>query len=76
MSDTYGVSFSMVAMTVILTSNFAFMLPIGTPASAIAYSSGFITIGDMARTGFSLSLLGMIAFAILLFFYWPMIGYH
>ena len=76
MSDTYGVSFSMVAMTVILTSNFAFMLPIGTPASAIAYSSGFITIGDMARTGFSLSLLGMIAFAVLLFFYWPMIGYH
>ena len=76
MSDTYGVSFSMVAMTVILTSNFAFMLPSGTPASAIAYSSGFITIGDMARTGFSLSLLGMIAFAILLFFYWPMIGYH
>ena len=76
MSDTYGVSFSMVAMTVILTSNFAFMLPIGTPASAIAYSSGFITIGDMARTGFSLSLLGMIAFAILLFSYWPMIGYH
>ena len=76
MSDTYGVSFSMVAMTVILTSNFAFMLPIGTPASAIAYSSGFITIGDMARTGFSLILLGMIAFAILLFFYWPMIGYH
>jgi sodium-dependent dicarboxylate transporter 2/3/5 len=76
MSDTYGVSFSMVAMTVILTSNFAFMLPIGTPASAIAYSSGFITIGDMARTGFSLILLGMIAFAMLLFFYWPMIGYH
>ena len=76
MSDTYGVSFSLVAMTVILTSNFAFMLPIGTPASAIAYSSGFITIGDMARTGFSLSLLGMIAFAMLLFFYWPMIGYH
>jgi sodium-dependent dicarboxylate transporter 2/3/5 len=52
------------------------MLPIGTPASAIAYSSGFITIGDMARTGFLLSLLGMIAFAVLLFFYWPMIGYY
>ena len=76
MSDSYGVSSSMVAMTVILTSNFAFMLPIGTPASAIAYSSGFITIGDMARKGFFLSLLGMVAFTVLLFFYWPMIGYH
>jgi len=76
MSDTYGISPSMVAMTVILTSNFAFMLPIGTPASAVAYSSRFINIGEMVRTGALLSLLGMIAFATLLFFYWPLLGYH
>ena len=76
MSDTYGISPSMVAMTVILTSNFAFMLPIGTPASAVAYSSRFISIGEMVRTGSVLSLLGMVAFATLLFFYWPLLGYH
>jgi len=76
MSDTYGISPSMVAMTVILTSNFAFILPIGTPASAIAYSSHFISIGEMFRTGSLLSLFGMFAFAVLLFFYWPILGYH
>ena len=76
MSDTYGISPSMVAMTVILTSNFAFMLPIGTPASAVAYSSRFISIGEMVRTGSLLSLLGMVAFATLLFFYWPVLGYN
>jgi sodium-dependent dicarboxylate transporter 2/3/5 len=76
MSDSYGISPSMVAMTVILTSNFAFMLPIGTPASAVAYSSRFITIGEMIRTGSLLSFLGMVAFMMLLFFYWPMLGYH
>ena len=76
MSDSYGISPSMVAMTVILTSNFAFMLPIGTPASAVAYSSRFITIGEMVRTGSLLSFLGMVAFMLLLFFYWPMLGYH
>ena len=76
MSDTYGISPSMVAMTVILTSNFAFMLPIGTPASAVAYSSRFITLGEMVRTGSLLSLLGMVAFATLLFFYWPLLGYY
>ena len=76
MSDTYGISPSMVAMTVILTSNFAFMLPIGTPASAVAYSSRFISIGEMVRTGSLLSLLGVVAFATLLFFYWPLLGYH
>ena len=76
MSDTYGLSPSMVAMTVILTSNFAFILPIGTPASAIAYSSRFISIGEMVRTGSLLSLFGLVAFATLLFFYWPILGYH
>ena len=76
MSDTYGISPSMVAMTVILTSNFAFMLPIGTPASAVAYSSRFISIGEMVRTGSLLSLFGMVAFATLLFFYWPLLGYN
>jgi sodium-dependent dicarboxylate transporter 2/3/5 len=76
MSDTYGISPSMVAMTVILTSNFAFMLPIGTPASAVAYSSRFISIREMVRTGSLLSLLGVVAFATLLFFYWPLLGYH
>jgi len=76
MSDTYGISPSMVAMTVILTSNFAFILPIGTPASAVAYSSRFISIREMVWTGSLLSLLGMVAFATLLFFYWPLLGYH
>jgi len=76
MSGTYGISPSMVAMTVILASNFAFMLPIGTPASAVAYSSRFISIGEMVRTGSLLSLLGVVAFATLLFFYWPLLGYH
>jgi len=76
MCDTYGISPSMAAMAVILPSNFAFMLPVGTPASAIAYSSRYISVGEMLRTGFILSLLGVVAFAVLLFFYWPMIGYR
>ena len=76
MCDTYGISPSMAAMSVILPSNFAFMLPVGTPASAIAYSSRFISVGEMIRTGSILSLLGVVAFTILLFLYWPMIGYR
>jgi hypothetical protein len=30
----------------------------------------------MVRTGSLLSLLGVVAFATLLFFYWPLLGYH
>ncbi|MCH8156558.1 MAG: DASS family sodium-coupled anion symporter [Nitrospinae bacterium] len=74
--DEYGIGPSVAAMAVILPSNFAFILPIATPASALAYSSRYINIGEMMRSGFILSLLGMVAFAGVLFIYWPLIGFN
>jgi sodium-dependent dicarboxylate transporter 2/3/5 len=76
MCPTYGISPALATMTVILPSNFAFILPIATPASALAYSSRFLSLGEMIRAGTILSLLGMIAYLFLLFFYWPMIGFN
>ena len=35
----------------------AFMLPVATPPNAIAYASGEIAAGDMAKAGFVLNLL-------------------
>jgi len=37
----------------------AFMLPIGTPPNAIVFSSGVLSMGDMARKGFLLNLIGV-----------------
>lgn len=37
----------------------AFMLPIGTPPNAIVFSSGLLSMGDMARKGFVLNLIGI-----------------
>jgi len=76
MCPTYGISPVLATMTVILPSNFAFILPIATPASALAYSSRFLSLGEMIRAGTILSLLGMMAYFFLLFFYWPMIGFN
>jgi solute carrier family 13 (sodium-dependent dicarboxylate transporter), member 2/3/5 len=38
----------------------AFMLPVGTPPNAIVFSSGAVTIGQMARGGFVLNLVGVV----------------
>lgn len=37
----------------------AFMLPVGTPPNAIAFSTGAVTINQMARGGFVLNLVGI-----------------
>ena len=41
-----------------LGASFAFMLPVATPPNAIVFASRQITIGQMARTGLVLNLLG------------------
>lgn len=38
----------------------AFMLPVGTPPNAIVFSTGAVTIAQMARGGFVLNLLGIL----------------
>jgi sodium-dependent dicarboxylate transporter 2/3/5 len=75
MCDAYGISPALATLTVILPSNFAFILPIATPASALAYSARYFSLGEMVRAGTLLSLLGMGCYLFLLYFYWPLIGF-
>jgi sodium-dependent dicarboxylate transporter 2/3/5 len=42
-----------------LAATCAFMLPVGTPPNAIAFSTGSVTIAQMARGGFVLNLVGI-----------------
>lgn len=42
----------------------AFMLPIGTPPNAIVFSSGVLSMGDMAKKGFLLNLIGIVLMTI------------
>ncbi|MGD9689224.1 MAG: SLC13 family permease [Phycisphaerales bacterium] len=47
-----------------LAASCAFMMPAGTPPSAIAFSSGYFTIRDMARTGAIMDLFGVLLISI------------
>ncbi|MBB0998401.1 DASS family sodium-coupled anion symporter [Dietzia maris] len=49
------------AVPVALAATCAFMLPVATPPNAIAYGSGYVTIGQMIRGGIWLNLIGLIA---------------
>jgi sodium-dependent dicarboxylate transporter 2/3/5 len=75
MCEAYGISPALATLTVILPSNFAFILPIATPASALAYSARYFSLGEMVRAGTLLSLVGMGWYLFVLYYYWPMIGF-
>ena len=46
----------------------AFMLPVGTPPNAIVFSTGAVTIAQMARGGFVLNLVGILLITLLCYF--------
>ncbi len=51
-------------MTLLIPAAFAatcaFMLPVGTPPNAIVFGTGAVTIGQMARGGFVLNIIGIV----------------
>ena len=68
-----GFSPVILAVAVGISTSLDFMLPVGTPPNAIAYSTGRVTMTEMIKAGILLDLVGAIitiAFAYLL---WPML---
>jgi sodium-dependent dicarboxylate transporter 2/3/5 len=47
-----------------------FVFPMGTPPSALAYSTGYIHTRDMFKSGLLLSILGAVLLAVFAFFFW------
>jgi sodium-dependent dicarboxylate transporter 2/3/5 len=50
----------MLMISACLAASCAFMLPVATPPNAIVFSSGFIRIPDMAKTGFWMNIISII----------------
>ncbi|GGH64461.1 SLC13 family permease [Rothia aerolata] len=50
----------LLAIPVALAATCAFMLPVATPPNAIAYGSGYVSIGQMVKGGLWLNLVGIV----------------
>lgn len=66
-----GVSPIVLAVAVGIATSLDFMLPVGTPPNAIAYSTGKVKIGDMIKAGAVLDVLGVFVTITLAYFVWP-----
>lgn len=55
----------LLTIPVALAATACFMLPVATPPNAIAYSSGYITMGQMVRAGIWLNIIGTVVITVL-----------
>ena len=56
-----------------LAASCAFMLPVATPPNAIVFSSGYIKISDMVRTGFWMNIVSVIIIVFAMRYFLPMV---
>ena len=57
-----------------VAASLARALPISTPTNAVAYSSGLIKTGDMAKTGIIIGIIGVILYVIVAPAIWSVMG--
>ncbi|EEG77661.1 SLC13 family permease [Dethiobacter alkaliphilus] len=73
-SAVFGFDPRLSAYMVAVPSGLSFMFPMGTPANAIAYSSGFYTLRESAIYGLILNLAAWAIFVLMAALYWPLLG--
>ncbi len=74
LSKQFGIDSRVITFAVAIPSGLAFCLPMSTPATAIAYSSGYINVRDMIVPGFILTVISLINVIVVSKIYWPLIG--
>jgi len=67
-SIAIGLNPLLLMLTATLSASMAFMLPVATPPNTIIFASGRIRISEMAKTGFTMNLVGVIIVAVLVYF--------
>lgn len=71
----YGIDPRVSTMALAIPSGLAFMLPMSTPAVAIALSSGYVSTKQTIQTGLVLHLASAALFLVIMKWYWPLIGF-
>jgi sodium-dependent dicarboxylate transporter 2/3/5 len=74
MSDKLSMDPALLAYSVAVPAGLAFMLPMSTPANAIAISSNYVTVRDMVKGGFLMFITAWVVFNLVASLWWPFIG--
>jgi len=70
LSHSLGIDMKSMAILIAIGVSLDFMMPVGTPPSAIAYSTGVVSVRQMIRNGFLVNVgTGLILVLLYYFFY-------
>ena len=75
-SKSFGIDPKVMTYAVAVPAGFAFILPMGTPPTAIALSSGYLKLRDLILYGLVLKFAVVVIFLLMAKYYWPIIGIH
>lgn len=70
LAASLGIDIKILVILAGISVSLDFLVPVGTPPNAIAYSSGYIHIKDMIKIGIILALLGALLLSFFAFLYW------
>ncbi len=74
LAQKYGIEPRAMTLGVVIPAGLGFMLPVSTPALAIAVSSGYVHPLAVLRWGVWLDIISVIVFLGIRQFYWPLVG--
>ncbi len=72
--STLGMDPKVMTLTIALPAGLAYCLPMGTPATAIAYASGFLRSRDIIVAGCAVMAISWTLFMASVMFVWPHLG--
>ena len=74
MCKTLGIDPKVMTLAIALPAGLAYCLPMGTPATAIAYASGFMKSREIITSGAVIMTISWGLFLLSVLFVWPLLG--
>ncbi|HEU0299200.1 MAG TPA: DASS family sodium-coupled anion symporter, partial [Longimicrobium sp.] len=74
LAGTLGLSPVTIVLTCSLAAGLDFTFPFSSAPNTIAYSSGYLGMGDVVRAGAVMTVLQIVLLLVVAWLYWPLIG--
>lgn len=74
LAKSMGIDPKVMTLSIALPAGLAYCLPMGTPATAIAYASGFLKNRDIIIPGIMVMAISWLLFLASVLFIWPLLG--